>query len=189
MTNSKTTIASAVKRVITPVELLMRLSEVKSAKIMTLVMVTPVKMLKKSRADKTPCPYGEITKRSVCQVMIGTDYETGVNTRRDKEGSDKTFEAAPHQWADRTEKPVLSQNKAGTQTYANVRVLKALSTEYMEDGVTVEKDALDLENYGPKRSDSSRQGTEDEVIWRMPKIYPECSIESYKSDGVEVIVA
>jgi hypothetical protein len=181
-------VASTVQR-ITPVELLMRLSQLKGAKIMTVVMLTSVKMLKKHRDTKEPCPYGEITKRSVCQVMAGTDYENGVNNRRDKEGSDRTFEAAPHQWAAHTEKPVVSQNKAGTQSYANLRVLKSISVEYLMDGVVIDKDDLDLDGYGPKKSESSRQGTDDVVIWRMPKIYPECSIESYKSDGVEVLIA
>jgi hypothetical protein len=182
-------VASAVPRVtISPAELLMRLSDLKGAKIVTLTMRTSVSMLKKSRADKTPCPFGEISKRSVCQVMLGTDYENGVNNRRDKEGSARDFQVAEHQWATRCEKPVLSQNAAGTQTYANVRVLKTLEVNYFEDGKPIAKEDLDLENYGPKRSEASRQGVDDPVIWRMPKVFPECSIESYKSDGVEVLI-
>jgi hypothetical protein len=189
MTNSNAAVASAVPRVtISPAELLMRLSDLKGAKIVTLTMRTSVSMLKKSRADKTPCPFGEVSKRSVCQVMLGTDYEKGVNNRRDKEGSDRDFQVAEHQWATRCEKPVLSQNAAGTQTYVNVRVLKTLEVNYFEDGNPIDKEDLDLANYGPKRSESSRQGVDDQIIWRMPKIFPECSIESYKSDGVEVLI-
>jgi hypothetical protein len=192
MTNvSNAAVVSQVPRVtISPAELLMRLSDLKGAKIVTLTMRTSVKLLKKSRADKTPCPYGEITKRSVCQVMLGTDYENGVNNRRVKEQPQTAtqFEAAAHQWATRCEKPVLSQNAAGTQTYANVRVLKTFEVSYFEDGQPIAKEDIDLENYGPKRSESSRQDVSDPVVWRMPKVFPECSIESYKSDGVEVLI-
>lgn len=171
---------------ITPKELLNRFQEVKQATILTVVMNTEVKLLKKNRETGEPCPYVGVRKKTTCQAMVGTDYENGVNNRREKEGIDSNFEAAPHQWADRTEKPVISTNKTGDQYYANLRVLKTLDVQYECDGKEFDRELI--RDFEPKKSPSSRQGVEDEVIWRMPKVYPACSIEKIKYSGEEIEV-
>lgn len=190
MTTSSVT--SAVPRVtVTPAELLKRVGEVDAATIVSVVILTSVKMLKKHRDTKEPCPYGEITKRSVMSVMLGTDYSNGVDNRRVKEGGSADFVVAPHQWADHVEgKPAITRNKAGDQSYANLRVLNVSSVEYLQDGVTVEADSLDLDGYGPKKAvDSGRQRVEDAVIWRTVKLAPLCSFESMRANGQELVVA
>jgi hypothetical protein len=193
MTNvSNAAVASAVPRVVvTPAELLERVAQVKASTITNVTTVTEVTMLKKHRVTKEPCVYGEITKRTVMSVMFGTDYENGVNNRREKEGSERTFEAEPHRWADRVDgKPAICMNKAGDQSYANLRVLSVQSVEYLHDGVVIDKDDLDLDGFGPKNAvDSGRQQVEDAVIWRTVKLAPACSFESIRANGVELVVA
>ena len=189
MTDS--TVASAVPRVtVTPADLAERVAQVGEASVASVTILTEVSMLKKHRVTKEPCPYGQVVKRTVMNVMFGTNYENGVNNRREKEGSSRTFEAMPHQWADHVDgKPAIVLNKAGDQSYANLRVLKVYSVQYLLDGVPVDEDALDLDGYGPKKSESSRQGVEDTVIWRTVKLAPQCSFESIRTNGVELVRA
>ena len=190
MTNS--TVASSVPRVtVTPAELAQRVAQVKASTIVSVVILTDVKMLKKHRDTKLPCPYGEITKRSVMSVMLGTDYSNAVDNRRVKEGGEADFEVAPHQWADHVDgKPAIVTNKAGDQSYANLRVLNVSSVEYLQDGEAVDVDALDLAGFGPKKpADSGRQQVEDAVIWRTAKLAPLCSFESLRANGQELVVA
>jgi hypothetical protein len=171
---------------ITPAELLKRFNEVKQATIVTVVMNTEVELLKKSRVDGRPCEYVGIRKRTTCQAMVGTDYENGVNNRKEKEGQERDFQAEPHRWADHTDKPVISTNKDGTQYYANIRVIKTLGVEYECDGKEFDRELI--REFEKKKSPSSRQGVADEVIWRMPKVYPACSIEKLKYSGEEIEV-
>lgn len=171
---------------ITPQELLKRFSEVKGSKIITVTMDTEAKLLKRNRDTKEPCPYAGVRKRTRCKVIVGSDYENGVNNTREREGNERTFEAQKHSWADRTDKPVISTNKAGDQTYANLRVLETYEVEYTADGKAIEKD--ELVPFLPKESPPKNQGTEKPTIWNMPKIYPACSVESYVSDGETVEV-
>ena len=172
---------------ITPLELKERFEQVKGVKIVTVVMNTEVKLLKKDRNTKEPCPFVGIRKRTRCKVLVGTDYDAGVNRIREKEGVEPDFVAQPHAWADRTEKPVISTNEKGDQFYLNLRVQDTYETEYLDgNGNPIDKESL--EPFRPKRSKIKSQGTEQELTWRMPKIYPECSIESYVSDSVTVEV-
>jgi len=187
MTNvSNAAVASAVPRVtVTPAELMARVSEIKASTIVGVTIQTPVKMLKRSRKDKSPCVLGKISKRTVMSCAFGTDYERGVNRRLEKEGSSPEFQAMPHAWADRVEdKPAICTNKAGDTFYANLRVLGVQSVEYLQDGQPI--DAAELVDYLPKKSTSSRQGTEDQVIWRTVKF---TSFESVRASGVEIIVS
>tara|TARA_R110000824_G_scaffold526_2_gene3316 strand:+ start:1289 stop:1822 length:534 start_codon:yes stop_codon:yes gene_type:complete len=171
---------------ITPQELLKRFGEVKGSKIITVVMDTELKLLKRNRDTKEPCPYVGVRKKTRCKVMLGTDYENGVNNTREREGNEGTFEAQKHSWADRTDKPVISTNKAGDKYYANMRVIETYEVEYTSDGNVIDKS--DLAAYTSKKKPPQNQGTEKPVIWNMPKIFPSCSIESYVSDGEEVKV-
>lgn len=169
---------------ITPAELLNRFREVKQATILTVVMSTEVKLLKKSKKDGRPCPYVGVRKRTTCQAMIGTNYENGVNNRREKEGLKRDFEAEEHSWATHTDDPVISVK--GDQYYANMRIRKTLDVQYVCDGKKFDRELL--REFEPKKSTSSRQGVKDEVIWRMPKVYPACSIEKIKYSGEEIEV-
>lgn len=190
-TLSNAAVTSAVPRVtVTPVELAQRVAQVKASTIANVTTVTDVKMLKKHRDTKEPCPYGEITKRTTMSVMFGTDYSNGVDNRRVKEGGKADFEVAPHQWADKVDgKPAICQNKAGDQSYANLRVLSVQSVEYLQDGVTVDVTDLDLDGYGPKKAQGSgRQMVEDAVIWRTVKLAPLCSFETVRANGQELVV-
>jgi hypothetical protein len=193
MTNvSNAAVVSQVPRVtVTPDELLKRVAQVKASTIVSVVILTDVKMLKKHRDTKEPCPYGEITKRTVMNVMFGTDYSNAVDNRRVKEGGTADFEVAPHQWAEHVDgKPAIVMNKAGDQSYANCRVLNVSSVEYLQDGVPVDADSLDLDGYGPKKGkEGARQQVEDAVIWRTVKLAPECSFETVRANGVELVVA
>jgi hypothetical protein len=172
---------------ITPKELLKRFNEVTSSKIVTIVMNTEVKLLKKNRDTKEPCPYVGVRKRTRCTVMLGTDYENGVNNRRDKEGEDRNFEAQPHAWAEHTDKPVISTNKAGDQSYANVRLLETHDVEYTMDGKEIDREAL--RPFQSPKKPPKNQGVEKPVEWRNVSVFPKCSFESIKSDGELIEVA
>lgn len=190
MTNS--TVASAVPRVVvTPQELAERVADVGTSTIVGVTTVTEVKMLKKHRTTKEPCPYGQISKRTVMTVMFGTDYAKGVDNRRVKEGKSADFVAAPHQWAEHVDgKPAIVMNKAGDQSYANCRVLSVQSVEYLMDGEPVDKDDLDLDGFGPKKGEEgARQNVDNPVVWRNVKLAPECSFESIRANGIELSVA
>jgi len=171
---------------ITSEELMKRFSEVKGSKILTVVMNTEVRLLKRNRDTKEPCPYQAVRKRTRATVMLGTNFQNGVNNARRREGKDDSFEAQKHSWADRTEKPTISVNKAGDQAYANFRVLEVHEVEYTTDGNTIDKD--EIAPYTSKKKPPQNQGTEKPIVWNMPKIHPSPSIESYVSDGVEVKV-
>lgn len=164
-------------QVITPQELLHRLGEVRGSKIITLVMKTEFKLLKKDRDTKEPCPFREVTKITRCKAMIGTNYENGQNNIREKEGLERDFVAQPHSYADtdHDEKPVVAKHRSKDQWYMNARVTKVYETEYAADGKPVSRD--ELRRFEPKKT--SRPG----VQWRMPKVFPECSIEFIKTDG------
>jgi hypothetical protein len=168
-------------QIINPKELLDRLSQVKGSKIITVTMLTEVKLNKKHRGTKEPCPYTGVLKRTHCKVMVGTDFQNGVNNRRGKEGEEKDFEAQPHAWANHTDKPIISTNKAGDQYYANLRVLETYETSYSHDGKEVDRE--ELRPYQTPRKKPTNQGVEDPIEWRMPKIFPACSISSIKTDG------
>lgn len=170
---------------ITPLELKKRFEQVKGVAIVTVVMNTEVKLLKKDRDTKEPCPYVGIRKRTRCNVLVGTDYEKGVNRIREKEGETPDFKAQEHAWADRTDKPTISQK--GDQFYLNMRVKETYETEYL-DGNENPVDKELLKPFLPKKSKIKSQGTEQELPWRMPKIYPESSIEEYKANGETVKV-
>jgi len=192
MTNS--TVASAVPRVVvTPQELAERVADVGTSTIVGVTTVTEVKMLKKHRDTKEPCPYGRISKRTVMTVMFGTDYENGVNNRRVKEQPQTAthFDAAPHQWAEHVDgQPAIVLNKAGDQSYANCRVLSVQSIEYLMDGEPIDKDTLDLDGYGPaKGQEGARQNVDNPVVWRNVKLAPACSFETIRANGVELVVA
>lgn len=169
---------------ITPRELMKRLGEVRGSKIITVVMVTHVKLLKKNRDTKDPCPYVGVKKKTRCTVLIGTDYERGVNTRREKEGTEQDFITQEHAWATHTDDPVIS--KKGDQFYANFRLQKTLETTYTCNGKVIDRELL--RPFQTPKKKPLNQGVENPVEWRNPKIYPECSIESYKSDGEEIEV-
>ena len=173
-------------QIINPKELLDRLSQVKGSKIITVTMLTEVKLNKKHRETKEPCPYTGVLKRTRCKVMVGTDFQNGVNNRREKEGEDKDFEAQPHAWASHTDKPVISTNKTGDQYYANMRVLETYETSYTHDGEELDRE--DLRPYQAPRKKPTNQGVEDPIEWRNVSVFPKCSISIYKSDGAVVEV-
>ena len=186
MTTLSNAAVSSVPRVtVTPAELMARVSEIQASTIVGVTLNIEAKLLKKSRVTKEPCPWGLVTKRSVLSCAFGTDYERGVNRRLDKEGSESEFQTMPHAWAERLEdKPSICTNKAGDTFYANLRVFSVGSVEFFEDGKPI--DAADLVDYLPKKSTSSRQGTEDQIIWRTVKF---TSFESVRYGGLELIVS
>lgn len=171
---------------ITPEELTKRFSEVKGSKILTVVMNTEVKLLKKSRDTKEPCPYQGVRKRTRAKIIVGSEYEKGVNTRLQKEGKEADFEAQEHAWEVKTDKPIIGTNKAGDQLYLNARIQDSYETEYIVDGNVIDKE--ELAPYMSKPKPPQNQGTDKPILWRTLKLFPSCSIESYKSDGVEVQV-
>ena len=173
---------------ITRKQLLEMLQSCKAADIVTVVMKTNVKLVKKSRVTKEPTPYKVAHKTTRCKAMLGTDYERGVNNQRCREDKEQSFEVQPHAWADRTDDRCVSTNKEGTQYYANLRVLDTYESVVVADGNhQMSKDELLEFGPAPKKKPEN-QGIEKPVIWNMPKVYPECSIQSITAHGETYVV-
>lgn len=101
----------------------------------------PVKLLKKSRADKSPCNLGEVVKHSHLSVIINFDYESNVRAQRAREGKPEDF-AAEANWFEHVSKAVVRHRTKG-ELYAYVRVQRNLSEPVFTcDGVEIERAAV-----------------------------------------------
>ena len=170
-------------QIINPKELLDRMSQVKGSKIITVVMLTEVQLLKKHRGTKEPCPYQAVTKRTRCKVMIGTEYEKGVNNFQEKNGSERDFVAQAHSYADtdHDEKPVIAKHRTKEQWYMNSRVTEVYETELYADGNLVEKDVV--KDYMPIRKPRPEGKSDPRGQWKSVNLFPKCSVEQIKTDG------
>lgn len=168
-------------QIIDPKELLDRLSQIKGSKIITVVMHTEVKLLKKSRDTREPCPFKTVTKRTRCKVMVGTDFQNGVNNYQEKQGGERDFEAQPHLYADTNheEQPVIAKHRFKDQYYMNGRLTETYETELYADGKLIDKDAL--KEYMPAKKPKPQGDPRGQ--WRNIKVFPECSIEQINTDG------
>ena len=170
-------------KTMTPEQLKTALSQVDRSEIANVTLETNVKLLKKGRDSKEPCPFGKVTKRSRLNVMFGSDYERGVNNQRSREDLDQNFEAG-NTWGDRTDDKVLTIK--GEQYYANMRVLDTHEVEYFADGKPISEE--EVRQFAPKKSKPKNQGTEKPVIWTKPKVFPECSFREVRVSGEEIII-
>jgi len=152
------------------------LEETKGAKPVTIVAKTFPKV------RKTNNPHPNIVKVSRVNGMVNFIYENAVNNQRKREGETPDFEAAPRQWGQRIEgTPLVKHND---KTYLEFKVERSLDYHYEDNGIMVPED--EVAPFLPKRSESSRQNVEKEVILRDYAIE---NIVSVRMNGETLLVS
>lgn len=143
-------------KAITQETLMSLLSEVRGATFATIIASTDPKL------KKTGNTLGSVRKVSRVNVTLGFQYENAVNRQLAREGAEPEFEAAPRQWG-RKVSPMFVEHKG--KMYLETKVEKALGHSF-QDAEGKEIDSKLVEPFLPARSDSSRQGTEKEILVR-----------------------
>lgn len=163
-----------------------------NATIATLTALTVPAMVKKDRETKQPNPFiGRVLKRSkVNGIVGGWNYASAVNRQRIREANPQTiaeveavpdFEAMPRSWGTRIPNSGLVQH--GNKYYVELKVERSLETTYLIDGQpATDKQLEELKKFLPKKSESSRQEVEKQIILRD---YALESISHVKINGTE----
>lgn len=142
-------------KVITVNEMIAMIREQKGCTFATIRTNTDPK-LKKS------CPIVGVRKLSHLNVMIGFNYENAVNNQRTREESEADFVAQPRKWGKRVDLKTVEHNG---KVYLTTATLNHYETEYQTLlGQKVEK--AEIEPFLPKKSPSTTQETEKEIIYR-----------------------
>ena len=110
---------------------------------------------------KASCPFEKVEKISRLNVMIGFDYSNAVNNQRSREEIETEFKSAPRRWGERVDLKTVEHKG---NTYLTTATLNHYSTVYKADGEVIDADAI--AQHLPKKSTSSRQGTEKKIVYR-----------------------
>lgn len=148
---------------ITVSDLQKRLSEVKGAKIITIMAKTPVKMRKTSRLNGDSCPFQTIHKISRVNGIINHNYENSVNKQREREEKEPDFQAVSRTWGEHI--PGTSFIKHNENIYLILKVERAFDTVYIDEKDRIRTKA-EISEFEYQKSDSSRQGLDKEVVYR-----------------------
>lgn len=144
------------------------LYELKGAKIVTLHTLTDARLRKTSKMDRAiKNPYPNVRKLSIVNGLFNVDYGNCVNNQLDRENKENDFESAGRQWGEKVnDSKVLIQHKGKLYFQFNPR--NHVSTIYInERGQKLHK--LLIEDFISDKSSSSRQGTDNKIIWRTYK--------------------
>jgi|GEM_PF-2882154 len=142
-------------------EMLMGL-EGQRANIVTIQTVTPLDM------RKTDNPYiGRVFKVATVNCQIQSDYENAVNNRRAKEGKPADFVAQVRTWGTRVGKSCVVEHKG--EKYLAYRALRCLKTK-LQDGQGRFVSPEVVAPFVPQKSKPKKQGLDDVIIWRTPKL-------------------
>jgi len=149
----------------------------KGTSFVTIVAVTEPRMRKRGN------PYsGRVFKRSRVNGAIGWLYDSGVNRQRVREGLEPDFESFPRKWGERIKGTPFVEHKG--KTYLELKVERALSTEYLLDGEVIDKSVI--EEWLPKpKPEGERQQVEAPVILRD---YDLANIKEISFDGMRIQV-
>lgn len=129
-----------------------------------------------ARARKTGNPWGTVYKTSRVNVALGTDYETGVNRQRGREGAEADFTAQSRQWGT-VVAGCLVEHKG--RLYLRCKVERSLSHHYEDaDGSLLDPEAA--RPFLPAKRQVASQGVEREVVERS---YALSSVLSIAIDG------
>lgn len=163
-------------KAITQAALLALLSDVKGATFATIVASTDPKLL------KTGNTLGPVRKLSRVNVTLGFQYENAVNRQRLREGSEPDFESDPRQWGKKIS-PMFVEHLG--KIYLETKVEKSLGHSF-QDASGKEIDSKLVEPFLPKRSKSTTQETEKEILVRD---YALDSILSISFRGEDYVIA
>ena len=134
----------------------------------TIYTRTQPKLLKKHRIDKGACPHDVVVKIANVQLQIDVDYESCVNAQRAREGKAADFEVKPRQWGKNVGGSLIEHKG---NFYLELPSRKCLLSYYEDgEGNPIEGEALEyLKGFLPTKS-ASRQGLENEIVWRTYKL-------------------
>jgi len=107
------------------------------------------------------CPFAKVEKITRQNVMIGFNYENAVNNQLTREEMESDFQAAPRRWGKRVDLKTVEHKG---QVYLTTATLTHYSTVYKADGEVISSD--EIKQFLPKKSASSRQGVEKQIIYR-----------------------
>lgn len=158
-------------------ELKAALASRKGTSFITIVALTDPRMRKRGN------PYiGRVLKRSTVNGAIGWIYQNSVNRERARENLEPDFEAFPRKWGQRIKGTPFVEHKG--KTYLELKVERAISTEYLLDGQVVDKSVI--EEWLPKRKpEGERQEVDRPIILRD---YDLANIKAITFDGITIAV-
>jgi len=127
---------------------------------------TPVSLIVETEPElvkpKTNPLAGRLRKRSYINGMIGWHYANSVNRQLAREEKDAEFEAVPRKWGQRLPNSPLVEHNG--KLYLETKVEKVYDTKYILDDKEVTKE--EIAEYLRGKTESSRQGTEKQIILR-----------------------
>ena len=156
-----------------------KLSSLNFTGMCSIVTVTEIKALKKSRVTKAPTPLNltTIKKYSYRVVSLGNQYEKAVNNRLKKEGKEQGFEAKGSYCISASDNNILYRHKMKDQFYVRYysnlcHTHKVVVFYYDANGVEIPKELfykLQAE-YFPLSKSNDNQGLNNEVKVNNVKI-------------------
>ena len=162
------------------------LEQIKGARICSLRTKTPVRANKKSRVDGSPFPFKDgVSKLSVRNIILGTDYSSVVNNRLQKE--EKIADFVPQQLfrgKGRKITKFICEHTETKEQYLSVlpktdsdncNITKSV---YVDNETGLEVDFSSLKDFLPEYSENSSQGTDKTVRWQLIKLDNILSLKS-----------
>jgi hypothetical protein len=154
------------------------LQSISGSRIVSLRTKTQVKLNKKSRVTGAACPYVDgVSKLSVKNCIIGTDYANSVNNQLARE--DKIGDFQPEKlWKGkgrRISKFLVEHTESGQNYLAilpktdanNCNITKSV---YVNNTTGLEINPENLKDFLPPYNESSSQGTEKTIHWEVIKL-------------------
>ena len=133
------------------------LSNLKGCQFASIITLTEVKIPKKWGI------VGVVTKRYEGEVQLNYTYENAVNNRLEKQGDERTFEAAPLQWGEwEIFNKIITHKGARYLRYYGCNTTKKPKVEYFINGrsATAEESEIIKAYEVSKRKPSARQSAE-----------------------------
>lgn len=159
---------------------------VEKSTFVNLVTEVKVKMVQKSRTDKTPNPYfDQVIKRNKGNFLIGNDYGDRNETNQVKEEIDPTTFEVKENWFEHVTKCVVRSKKNPENYYLQYEYFKESNptTEYVFNGQTI--DQVLFESYLSQRSEPTNQPQERKVYFQT---YGMESIKEFSINGNKYVV-
>lgn len=164
--------------------------------------ITIATKTKPSLTGGKSCPFKNVEKIALTNVMINFDYQKSVNNQRKREGITETFVASERKWGDtlftynersggRRHIPFVAKNVDSevvseeefmdipdSDLFLLVKIQSPLGYEYYLNNVLQDKN--EVNKYVRSSSNTQKQGVEKEV---MPRTYSWSNVTEIVMDG------
>jgi hypothetical protein len=148
-------------------EFVEKLNNFNGVTFMSCSIETPVKMNKGGRMGVPTNPFDNVFKHSSIHGGVGFDYQNSVNLQRGREQVVEEFKTEPRRWGQLLEGGKFVEHKGNYYLQLKVESVKP-NIVYTYTGEEIDKS--ELETWLPKKSKSSRQDVQREVIVRDIKL-------------------